>query len=58
MTVIDLSFQKTPEDKIALINPEVVTKEGKIFEEEGCLSLPDIREKVRVQRKSKSAPRI
>ena len=46
ITVIDLSFQKTPADKIALINPEVVTKEGKIFEEEGCLSLPDIREKV------------
>jgi peptide deformylase len=46
ITVIDLSFQKTPEDKIALINPEVVTKEGKIYEEEGCLSLPDIREKV------------
>jgi peptide deformylase len=46
LTVIDLSFQKTAEDKVALINPEVVTKEGKIFEEEGCLSLPDIREKV------------
>lgn len=46
LTVIDLSFQKSPEEKIALINPEVVTKEGKIFEEEGCLSLPDIREKV------------
>ena len=46
MTVIDLSFQKNPEEKIALINPEVVTKEGKIYEEEGCLSLPDIREKV------------
>jgi peptide deformylase len=46
LTVIDLSFQKTPEDKITLINPEVVTREGKIFEEEGCLSLPDIREKV------------
>jgi peptide deformylase len=46
LTVIDLSFQKTPEDKIALVNPEVVTKEGKIYEEEGCLSLPDIREKV------------
>jgi peptide deformylase len=46
ITVIDLSFQKAPEDKIALINPEVVKTEGKIFEEEGCLSLPDIREKV------------
>ncbi len=47
ITVIDLSFQKTPEDKIALINPEVVSrKRGRFFEEEGCLSLPDIREKV------------
>jgi peptide deformylase len=46
VTVIDLSFQKNPEDKIALINPEVIFKEGKIYEEEGCLSLPDIREKV------------
>jgi peptide deformylase len=46
ITVIDLSFQKTAEDKIALINPEIITSEGKIFEEEGCLSLPDIREKV------------
>jgi peptide deformylase len=46
LTVIDLSFQKNPDDKITLINPEVVTREGKIYEEEGCLSLPDIREKV------------
>ena len=46
ITVIDLSFQKTPEDKLTLINPELVTTEGKIYEEEGCLSLPDIREKV------------
>ena len=58
LTVIDLSFQKTPEDKIALINPEVVTKEGKIFEEEGCLSLPDIREKVARAARSKYAPRM
>jgi peptide deformylase len=46
LTVLDLSFQKTPEDKIALINPQVLTREGKVIEEEGCLSLPDIREKV------------
>jgi len=46
LTVIDLSFQKNPEEKITLINPEIVTKEGKVYEEEGCLSLPDIREKV------------
>ena len=46
LTVIDLSFQKDPAEKLTLINPEIVTKDGKIYEEEGCLSLPDIREKV------------
>src|ERR1700759_2721115 len=46
ITVIDLSFQKNPEDKIVLINPEIVHREGKQVEEEGCLSLPEIREKV------------
>jgi peptide deformylase len=46
ITVIDVSFNKNPEDKIALINPEIVEMTGKQTEEEGCLSLPDIREKV------------
>ncbi|MHB1858167.1 MAG: peptide deformylase [Acidobacteriaceae bacterium] len=46
LTVIDLSFQKKPEDKIVLINPEVVDKNGKQVEEEGCLSLPEIRDRV------------
>jgi peptide deformylase len=46
VTVIDLSFKKNPEDKIVLINPEIILREGKQNEEEGCLSLPDIREKV------------
>jgi peptide deformylase len=46
VTVLDLSFQKNPEEKIVLINPEVIFREGKAFEEEGCLSLPEIREKV------------
>jgi peptide deformylase len=46
ITVIDLSFQKNPEEKIVLINPEIVFREGKQYEEEGCLSLPEIREKV------------
>lgn len=46
LTVIDLSFQKDPEQKIVLINPEIVFSEGKQREEEGCLSLPDIRAKV------------
>jgi len=46
LTVIDLSFKKNPEEKIVLINPEIIHKEGKQNEEEGCLSLPEIREKV------------
>ena len=46
IAVIDLSFNKTPEDKIVLINPKVIEADGKQVEEEGCLSLPDIREKV------------
>jgi peptide deformylase len=46
ITVIDLSFKEKPADKIVLINPEIIVREGKQYEEEGCLSLPDIREKV------------
>jgi len=46
LTVIDLSFKERPEDKIVLINPEIILRDGKQYEEEGCLSLPEIREKV------------
>lgn len=46
ITVIDVSFKKNPADRIVLINPEIIEREGKQVEEEGCLSLPEIREKV------------
>jgi peptide deformylase len=46
VTVIDLSGGKDPEQKIVLVNPEVTFREGKQYEEEGCLSFPEIREKV------------
>jgi peptide deformylase len=46
LTVIDVSFKKNPKDKLVLINPEVIEREGKQLEEEGCLSLPEIRLKV------------
>jgi peptide deformylase len=46
ITVIDLSNKENPDDKIILVNPEIVAREGKQYAEEGCLSLPDIREKV------------
>jgi peptide deformylase len=46
ITVIDVSFKKNPEEKLVLINPVIIENDGKQVEEEGCLSLPEIREKV------------
>jgi peptide deformylase len=46
LTVIDLSLGKDPEQRLVLINPEILTSEGKQYEEEGCLSFPEIHEKV------------
>ncbi|MFC6644857.1 peptide deformylase [Granulicella cerasi] len=46
LTVIDVSFKERPEDKLVLVNPVIIEREGRLNEEEGCLSLPDIREKV------------
>lgn len=46
VTVIDLSQGKDPKQKLVLVNPEVTFRDGRQYEEEGCLSFPDIREKV------------
>lgn len=46
LTVIDLSMGKDPKDRLVFINPEIISSDGKLYEEEGCLSFPDIREKV------------
>ena len=46
VTVIDVSMGKDPKDKLVLVNPEIIVSEGRLYEEEGCLSFPDIREKV------------
>ncbi len=46
VAVIDLSMGKDPKDRLVLVNPEIISNEGKVYEEEGCLSFPDIREKV------------
>ena len=46
IAIIDVSFKKRPEERLVLINPEIIERTGKQLEEEGCLSLPDIREKV------------
>lgn len=49
VTVIDTSGGEadvTP-NKVILINPEIIVKEGKQTGEEGCLSIPGFREDVR-----------
>jgi peptide deformylase len=46
ITVIDVSFKENPDEKLVLINPEIIEREGKQYEEEGCLSFPEIREKI------------
>ena len=46
LIVVDLSIGENKDDLIVLANPEVVGKEGEVVCEEGCLSVPDIREKV------------
>lgn len=46
VTVIDLSMGKDPAQKLVLVNPEITLREGRQYEEEGCLSFPEIREKV------------
>jgi peptide deformylase len=49
MTVIDTSGGEPDIEgqKIVLINPEIIHKEGKQTGEEGCLSIPGFREDVR-----------
>src|ERR1700712_1958734 len=44
--IVDTSLGKNQDERLLLINPEIIHREGKQLEEEGCLSLPDIRDKV------------
>jgi peptide deformylase len=54
MIVIDLELVYENEDEpiegldkpMAFINPEIISKEKQIFFEEGCLSVPNVREEV------------
>ena len=47
IAVIDTSGGKDPNARLVLINPEIIATEGKQSEEEGCLSIPSFREKVK-----------
>lgn len=46
IAVIDISVGDDAEQKIVMINPEIIFKEGAELNEEGCLSLPGFREDV------------
>lgn len=46
LSVIDTSVGEREEDKIVILNPEIVLEEGSQTGEEGCLSIPGFREPV------------
>ncbi len=46
IAVVDISFKEDPNAKIVLINPEIIQKQGRHSQTEGCLSIPDFRENV------------
>jgi len=46
LITVDLSIGKNEKDLFILINPEIVSQEGELIEFEGCLSVPEIQEKV------------
>ena len=46
IAVVDVTFKEDPDAKLVLINPEVIHKEGRHTQSEGCLSIPDFRENV------------
>jgi peptide deformylase len=46
IAVVDVTFKEDPKAKLVLINPEIIHTEGRQTSQEGCLSIPDFREKV------------
>ncbi len=46
IAVVDVTFKEDPAQKIVLVNPEIIHVEGRQVGTEGCLSIPEFREKV------------
>jgi peptide deformylase len=46
LILVDLSAGESPGELVVIVNPRIVCKEGEIQLEEGCLSVPDLRETV------------
>ncbi len=46
LAVIDITFKEDPKARLVLANPEIIHKEGKQRQSEGCLSIPEFREEL------------
>jgi peptide deformylase len=46
LITVDLSVGENKDEIIVLVNPDILSREGKVVREEGCLSVPEIYEKV------------
>src|SRR5271165_3178868 len=51
LAVIDVSFKEDPKAKLVLANPEILHTEGRVKQNEGCLSVPEFREPLTRARK-------
>jgi peptide deformylase len=46
LLVTDITVGEKPDALIVLVNPKIVSASGRVIEEEGCLSVPDIRAEI------------
>jgi peptide deformylase len=46
LITVDLSVGEKESEVIVLVNPEILEQEGKVVRDEGCLSVPEVFEKV------------
>ena len=51
IAVVDVTFKEDPDAKLVLVNPEIIFTDGRQTSQEGCLSIPEFREKVTRPRK-------
>lgn len=47
LAVVDVSVGKDPSKLIVMVNPEIVAESGRDLDFEGCLSIPELSEKVK-----------
>lgn len=51
LTVIDVTAGEEGGERLVLINPEIIAKDGTVVGEEGCLSIPGFREDIKRAKK-------